>query len=78
MKVGNKMTYEEFKETRKEPKYFGNKCFVAGCENPAEYEGGDARFYCGVCEEHAGIKKQYETEIMFNNREKYGFCRGFW
>lgn len=54
------MTYEEFKESKKKPEYFGSKCFVAMCNNPAEYEGGDSRFYCGMCEEHAMIKSQYE------------------
>lgn len=45
-------------------KYDGtDECFVAGCHKPAYYEGGDYRFYCGVCEEHAQIKGRYEEYL---------------
>ena len=57
------ITYEEFKEMHKEPKYFNNICFVAGCNNLAEYEGGDARFYCGVCEQHSRLQERYNILI---------------
>ena len=51
-------TYEEFANEHK--KYDGSaKCFVYGCDKPAYYEGGDARFYCGMCEEHVGLKESY-------------------
>jgi hypothetical protein len=62
------MTYEEYKEFRKEPKYFGLKCFISGCDNFAEYEIGDARYRCGGCEKHAHI---YEDWASFN-KIKYG------
>ena len=55
-------TFREFADERK--KYDGtDECFVAGCHKPAYYEGGDARFYCGVCEEHAHIKGRYEEYL---------------
>lgn len=42
-----KMSYEQWLETKKE--YSGKqKCFVNGCDKPAFYEGGDARYYCGT------------------------------
>ena len=62
------ITYEEFKEMHKEPKYFNNICFVAGCNNLAEYEGGDARFYCGVCEQHSRLQERYN--ILINAEKK--------
>lgn len=44
-------------------------CFVAGCTNPPPYyQVGDARFWCGMCEEHAGMRKKYldyvRTKLM--------------
>ena len=57
------LSYEEFKELWKEPKYFNQPCFMPGCKNLAEYEGGDARFYCGVCEQHSRIKERYDKSI---------------
>lgn len=55
-------TYEEFRETRE--KYVGDaKCFAAGCNRPARYKDGDIRFYCGMCEEHAGIKEDYRRYL---------------
>lgn len=51
-------TYEQFLEEHKE--YDGNdKCFVGRCDEPAYYEGGDYRWYCGVCEKHAKMKDRY-------------------
>ena len=55
-------TYEEFLETHK--KYVGDqKCFIPGCDQPAYYEGGDARFYCGMCEEHCRMKEHYRLYL---------------
>lgn len=53
------ISYEEFCKER--VKYNGKTfvCFVQGCNKEAWYEGGDARFYCCMCEEHAGIKESY-------------------
>ena len=64
------LTYEEFKNKFKKPKYFGQKCFVYNCNNLAEYEGGDARFYCGVCEKHSNIKKEYDLYVKSIQREE--------
>lgn len=51
-------TYEEFLEGHKE--YDGSiTCFAGGCNEPAYYEGGDYRWYCGVCEKHAKVKDRY-------------------
>ena len=45
-------------------KYNGiQKCFVNNCEKPALYEGGDARFYCGMCEEHSGMIGKYRLYL---------------
>jgi hypothetical protein len=63
-------SYEEFKNALKKPEYFGETCFVGGCNKPAEYEGGDYRFYCGMCEEHAGIRESYDTKIKRMERMK--------
>lgn len=57
------LTYEEYKSENRRPKYFGLKCFIQGCNKPAEYEGGDARCWFGVCEEHAGIRESYEEYV---------------
>ena len=63
-----KMTYEQWLETKKE--YSGNqKCFVNGCDKPAFYEGGDSRYYCGMCEEHAGMKMKYQWYLDGNTKE---------
>ena len=62
------LSYEEFKEIYKEPKYFNQPCFIPGCKNLAEYEGGDSRFYCGVCEQHSGIQERYNN---FVDKYKY-------
>lgn len=52
-------TYSEYKDSHKDPSYKGKECFVGGCHEPAEYEGGDARFWCGMCEKHSGIRWGY-------------------
>lgn len=64
------MTYEEYKESKKESKYFGLKCYIPGCDEPAEYELGDARFYCGGCEKHAKIKEEYKSFIDKYNKKQ--------
>ena len=53
-------SYEEYKNEAKTNRYLDMKCFVAGCNKPAEFEGGDDRFRCGMCEEHSGIKDSYD------------------
>ena len=63
-----KMSYEQWLETKKE--YSGKeKCFVNGCDKPAFYEGGDARYYCGMCEEHAGMKMKYQWYLGGDTKE---------
>lgn len=55
-------TYEDFLKSR--VKYSGNtKCFVGGCNKPGLYEGGDARYYCGMCEEHSGMRRSYRMYL---------------
>lgn len=56
-------SYEEFLERNKVPDYNGKKCFVLGCTKPGLYEGGDSRFYCGMCEDHADMKNKYIREM---------------
>lgn len=55
-------TYKEYlaDEAEESKEYAGSHCFVAGCTNPPPYyKYGDARFWCGMCEEHAGMRKRY-------------------
>lgn len=54
-------TYEEYKKSN--TKYHGETCFVAGCDAPAPYEGGDERYYCPMCERHAGVRESYVYHI---------------
>lgn len=55
-------SYYEFLQRNKV--YDGkNKCCVMGCAKQAEYEGGDSRYYCGMCEEHAHMRKRYIIEL---------------
>lgn len=61
-------TYPEYRDSHKKPEYFGCTCFVGGCNKPAEYEGGDARYYCGMCEEHAYIKRSYLDYLCYSVR----------
>lgn len=58
-------SYEEFLERNIIPEYkrVKLKCFVRGCSNPGYYEGGDSRYRCGMCEEHAGMKSRYILEM---------------
>lgn len=55
-------TFEEFSNDHKV--YDGSeKCFIGWCNKPAYYEGGDYRFRCSVCEEHAHLKGRYEEYL---------------
>lgn len=57
------MSYKDFLINHK--KYDGSqKCFVNGCDEDGYYEGGDSRFYCPMCEEHAEMKAKY---IFYTN-----------
>jgi DNA polymerase len=56
------MTYKDFLANNK--KYDGTtECFVFGCGKKAYYEGGDSRWYCGMCEEHASMKEKYNLYL---------------
>lgn len=54
------MTYNEFKESKKDEKYKDGKtpCYICG-SNKAYWEIGDSRYYCAGCEEHAGLWDKY-------------------
>ena len=55
-------TYEEFLKSR--VKYSGDtKCFVYDCDKPGLYEGGDERYYCGMCEEHSAMRTSYRMYL---------------
>ena len=58
------LTYEEY--LKQQPnKYEGKcKCAIPGCDKPAYYEGGDARCWFPVCEEHSNIGAYYGTYLM--------------
>lgn len=71
----NIKSYEDF--ANKYKKYDGSmECFVQGCNKPAYYEGGDVRFYCGMCDELSGVKKKYR--IYLENIEKSIRIRMLW
>ena len=64
-------TYKEYlaDEAEASRANVGDHCFVAGCTNPPPYyQVGDARFWCGMCEDHAGMRKKYldyvRTKLM--------------
>ena len=59
-------SYETYKGSCRDPKYnpLTDKCFAANCDNGAEYEGGDARYYCGMCEKHAAIRYHYVGDLL--------------
>ena len=68
-------SYEGFAQERK--KYDGSsKCFICGCDEPAYYEGGDARFYCGMCAKHALLEENYRGYLI--NIEKKIRTRMLW
>lgn len=59
-------TYPEYLASmaKASKEYVGDHCFVAGCTNPPPYyRAGDARFWCGMCEEHAEMRKSYLSYI---------------
>lgn len=74
------LTYPEFRENMKDRHYTGkDECFVAGCGQPAYYEGGDARFWCGMCEKHADIRYRYVFGLVYGEdsiRRKIKFNLG--
>lgn len=60
-------SYEKFldNETKASTEYAGATCFVAGCTNPPPYyKVGDARYWCGMCEEHANMRDRYRNYIQ--------------
>ena len=62
------MSYEEFKQSR--IKYDGiTKCFVGDCDKPAFWEGGDERYWCGMCEEHSHLRASYRLYLHCILRE---------
>ena len=65
------ITYEEFLKDKIMPKYEGCTCAAFDCTKPAKYEGGDGRYQCGMCEEHAGMREQYKHYLEFRE-SKFG------
>lgn len=58
----NLLKYEDWLKTQ--IKYDGSRsCYVHWCDKPALYEGGDSRFYCGMCEEHASMEARYRLYL---------------
>lgn len=56
------MSYYEY--CRYHRAYDGHcKCFVSGCNKPGLYEGGDARYHCGMCAEHADMPRSYRIYL---------------
>lgn len=63
-----KMNYTDWLKTK--VKYDGKtKCFVDGCDKPGLYEMGDARYWCGGCEEHANMKREYQWYLNSNTKD---------
>lgn len=60
---GKILTYEEFlsMQTKKYP--VTQKCRIPGCDKPGYYEGGDARCWFPMCEEHVCMVKKYITYL---------------
>lgn len=54
------MTYDEFKESRKDPKYKDGtfRCYACGAKE-AYWEIGDSRYYCPGCEKCANLVDDY-------------------
>lgn len=60
-------TYEEYKDRHR--KDFGDAtCFVGGCNEPAVYS---VEHY-GMCEKHAGVRRDYLFKTMWDTRPKLG------
>lgn len=60
-------SYEKFlaAEAKASESVAGERCFVAGCTNPPPYyRVGDARYWCGMCEEHANMRDRYRNYIQ--------------
>ena len=64
-------TYKEYlaDEAEASRENVGDHCFVAGCTNPPTYyQVGNERFWCGMCKDHAGMRKKYldyvRTKLM--------------
>lgn len=58
------LTYEEYLKQFTN-KYDGScECAMPGCNKPAYYEGGDARCWFPVCDEHSNIGAYYDTYLM--------------
>ena len=61
-KFGPVPTYEEYKDIL--IKYSDTtKCIIYNCDKPGLYEGGDARCWCPMCEEHAEIERSYRMYL---------------
>ena len=58
-------SYEEFLNRNKvyNDELHKGKCFVLGCTKDGFYEGGDSRYHCAMCEEHAQMKEKYISEL---------------
>lgn len=60
-------SYEKFlaDEAKASESVAGKCCFVAGCTNPPPYyRVGDARYWCGMCEEHANMRDRYRNYVQ--------------
>lgn len=57
------ITYDEYKTEW--PKMEGSKCFVHWCKNKAIYKVGDERYWCGMCEDCAGIRRHYLSDLRY-------------
>ena len=44
-------------------KYTDCKCGVCGCNNKGLYEGGDARCWFPICEEHNDMRREYLDQL---------------
>ena len=54
----------------------GKKCFVNGCEVEGPlYPSGDDRFWCGMCEKHAGMWKFYKMYVADKLEELQGMLQ---
>jgi hypothetical protein len=58
------LTYEEY--LKQWPNKYDGKCTCAmpECDKPAYYEGGDARCWFPVCEEHSGLSDRYMKYLL--------------
>ena len=57
------MDYTHYKDAT--AKYSGkDKCFSCG-KPGARWEGGDCRFWCGMCEDCVGLKSKYLHALLY-------------